>query len=430
MSVAETRLTRDAIIYMGAAALNALAPFMLVPVLTRWLGPEGFGVVGGFMAMVNVGAVVVGLSTHGQISVAYFRDGAATLAGTVGAALAVMALTGLPLLVLLLSVGETIEVATGVTSGWLWTAWTSACGQFVVMVTLAVRQVRGEVWQYGTTQISYTLLWVTLTLLLVGFVGMGWQGRALGQAAAALVAIGACLVLLTRSGNLTWKIREWPLSSVLRFGLPLLPHSLAAIALSTVDRFALSSNAGVNATGQYFAAFQIAFVLTAAATALNQAWLPWMYARLARREAAAKGEIVRVTYLMYGFLLGAALLMVLGKTPLVHAVAGAQFVSSANLLSYLAPAAAFGGMYFFVTGYLFYAGRTGLLSTITVTVAVVQLALIIWLVQEGGATGVAQAVLFSSVLYWAITAIAANRVIPMPWLQWRALAHNASTPRT
>jgi O-antigen/teichoic acid export membrane protein len=201
--------------------------------------------------------------------------------------------------------------------------------------------------------------------------------------------------------------------------LPLLPHSLAAIAIATVDRFALSSRVGGPETGHYFAAFLIASMLTALASALNSAWIPWLYARLARSESSAKTEVVRATYSIYGLLLLGALMMALFARLLVHLVAGSAFAASAGMLVFLAPAAAFSGMYYFVSGYLFYAGRTGVLSAITLSVAVTQTSLIFILIRLDGARGVAIAVLLSSFLYWVLTAFIANRVIPMPWLLHR-----------
>jgi O-antigen/teichoic acid export membrane protein len=413
--------TRHAAFYLAAAAVTAAAPFLITPFLTRWLGPDGFGTMGAFLALVNVGGVFVGLSTHGRISVSYFRDGESAMRGYVGAALAVLMMTGFPLLVGLHLKGGELAVATGVPEQWLWTAWICACGQFVVFITLAVWQVRQQVWHYAVTQVGYTVLWVLLSMAFIGWAGMGWEGRALGQTLTAIIGILLCLVVLTKGKNLEWNVRSWPIGSALKFGFPLLPHSLAAIAMATADRFTLSATLGEQATGEYFAAYQIAFVITAAATATNQAWMPWLFARLARADYTSKKEVARLTYIIYGVLLGAAVVMVLLRGPLVHVVAGADFVASVVLLGYLAPAAAFNGMYFFAANYLFYAGRTGLLSAITVTAAIVQVGLMLWLVDKG-AKGVASAALIASVLYWLMTAIAAARVSPLRSLRLRSVA--------
>jgi O-antigen/teichoic acid export membrane protein len=416
---ADQSLTQQSLIYIGAAGVNVLVPFAVLPWLTRWLGPEGFGTVGTLVAMISVSLVLVGLNTNAQVSVTYFRDGPASMPVQIGATLGVLALTGVLLLIGLQLNAGWISAATGISGKWLWTISVSACGQFVVAVTLSAWQTRGLAWRYGATQIGYTVLWASLSLALIGYFGMDWTGRAMGQAFASIIAAILCIVLLTRKGFLSWNFRDWPVGSALRFGLPLVPHSLAAIAMGTVDRIALGGAVGGAATGHYFAAFQIASVLSLVGAALNQAWIPWMYGRLARKDEASKLEIVRATYLLSGLLLASAVLISIGAVPIVRIIAGPGYEESADLLRFLAPAAAFGGMYYLMVGYLFYAGRTGLLSTITLTVASIQIVLVMWLVSQKGAKGAAIAVLLSSIIYWAATALVANLVIPLPWLRRR-----------
>ena len=406
---------RNSLFYIGAAGANAVIPFLLLPLLTRWLGPQDFGMVGTLMATINVAAILVGLSTHGLISVAYFRDGPESMPRQVGASIGVLLITGVPVLLLLLLLAPWIAASVGISARWLWVVWISACGQFVVVLTLAVWQARQQVVHYAVTQIGFTVIWACLSVLFIGGWGMGWEGRALGQAIASVIAIAVSLVVLTRRGFLDWNVRRWPVRGALGFGLPLLPHAFAAVVMSTVDRFALTRGAGPTTTGHYFAAVQMAALLTMAASALNQAWVPWMYSRLARADQSAKAELVGATYFIYALLLVGAAVMAVGAPTLVRLVAGPKFTGSAELLRYLAPAAAFIGMYYCATGYLFYAGRTGVLSAITVSAALLQIVMTFSLIGPFGARGVAMATLLSSFLYWLATAVVANRVMPMPW---------------
>mgnify|MGYP006915286945 CR=1 FL=1 len=45
--------------------------------------------------------------------------------------------------------------------------------------------------------------------------------------------------------------------TLLRFGLPLVPHSLAGALMAGADRLVLTGAADAEATGEYFAAYQI-----------------------------------------------------------------------------------------------------------------------------------------------------------------------------
>ena len=416
----KTALSVQSLIYIGAAATAALVPFLVLPLLTRWLGPEGFGTVGVLLAMISVCSMFIGFGTHTPIGVRYFQDGPESLPRYVSAALVVMAISAIPLMAVLQLNAQEIERLTGIPPEWLWVIGVSASGQFVLTVTLAVWQVRQQAFRYGITQIGFNVLWATLSIVLIGWIGMNWTGRALGQGSAAVIAAILCFAFLAASGCIERNPRRWPIRSALQFGLPLLPHSMAAIAMTTIDRFALTSYVGEAATGHYFAAFQIASVISALGAAVNQAWVPWLFQRLARSEPESNREIVYATYIIYVLLLSGAATMVVGSKLLVHLVAGPDFAQSAELLIFLAPAAAFTGMYYFVTNYLFFASRTGVLSVITVAIALLQTALTLWLVKQAGMKGVALASLLSAFTYWAVIFVVANHFTPMPWIRARA----------
>jgi O-antigen/teichoic acid export membrane protein len=407
---------RATLIYLAAAATSAAVPFVVLPILARWLGPTDFGIVGNYLALVNVAVVLAGLSVHGIVSVVHFRDGGNAVPAYLRGAMRLLLLTTVPLLVVLLTLARWLEQATSIPSLWLWSILAVAAGQFVVSLGLAVFQAREQAIRYGTMQIGLAVGWGALTLALTGGAGLGWESRAIAQIVAVWLACVVAVSLLAREGLVRRSGPSVDVAVLLRFGLPLVPHSLAATLMSSADRLVLTSAGGADIAGQYFAAFQVAAVLTVGAAAVNQAWVPWLYRRLASPSRQGQREVVRLTYLANLLLLGGAAVLATTSAWLLPWIAGPAYQPAGPLLRWLAPAAAFSGMYYFVTNYLFYAGRTGLLSMITVCCAALQLALIAWLVPIWGAEGAAVSVLIGSISYWIAVWIAAQHVIPMPWL--------------
>ncbi len=410
------RLAGHALIYIGATAINSAIPFILLPFLTRWLGAADFGIVGVYVALVNVLGVLVGLSTHGLVSVVYYRDGPEAMPPHVGAALGVVATMASAMMALVWLFRGFVARESGIDEAWLWTIVAAAAGQFVVFVVLAAFQTRQQPFRYGAMQISYALLLFALSIVLIGEADMGWRGRLLGQATAATIAAALGLVWLSRTGAISWSMRRWPMGAAFAFGLPLIPHALGAVAMSSVDRLALGSGVGPAAVGRYYVAVQLASVLVVVATALNQAWLPWLYERLARNDDAARRTVVKATYGVFALIALAGAGLALVAPWLVPLIAGPGFEAAVGILRLLGPASALSAMYLFVAGYLFYEKRTGVLSGVTVTVAVIQIALSFALVRSGGTHGVATATLVSMGLYFAATWAAAQWVHPMPWL--------------
>jgi O-antigen/teichoic acid export membrane protein len=318
--------------------------------------------------------------------------------------------------IVFLLASDVIAEATGVTRQWQWTIVVAAAGKFALALTLTVWQVQGFALRYGAWQIAASTLIIGSTLLLVGWAGMGWEGYAVAHSVAAAALGAAGLALVARSGLLSLRFRRDHFREALRFGLPLVPHTLAGVAMATMDRLILAGIVGPGETGRYFVGIQISSVLVLFGAAVNQAWVPWLFGHLSNGDPAARAKVVVATYALFGvFAAGAAVLVVSGPF-LVKILAGEQYLAAAALLPILCPAAALTGMYYLVGNYFMYAKRTALLSLLTITAAIVQAALTLALAMSWGTAGVAFATLASAALYLVLTWYVASRLVPMPWL--------------
>ena len=388
-------LAGDAAIYVVAATVNAAIPFLLLPLIARWLGPSDFGVIGSFVAIVNVLILLVGLNAYGFVSVGYFRDGAHQLPRLVGAAVTVILFASAAIGSFGWFAADAIERISQIDKSWLWTLLAAAAGQALIAVGLAVAQVIRKPLIYGVLQISYGMLLGLLALILVGGFSMSWPGRALAQAIAALVVAIGGLIWLGRTGRITPVVKDETLKRVLLFGVPLLPHSLAAVAMGSMDRLALGNNFPPEVVGHYFLALQLASAIIAFAAAVNQAWVPWLYERLTKNDEISWIEISRtVRSGCILLVLGVASMAILA-TPLVLLVGGEAYLPGTATLRILACYAGFQAWYTIMSAFLFYFDRIKVLSTLTVLTAILQGALIAVLV-PWGSKGIGAALLTSA----------------------------------
>lgn len=397
----------QALVYIGAAALNALVPFLLLPFLARWLGPADFGIAATFAAIVSVLGTVIGLNVHGLVSVAFFRDGEQAMARQIAATLAIVAGMGTAAFLLIGLFADDLTRMTGISARWLPAIVAAAVGQFVIATGLTTAQTVRRPWIYGSIQLGYGCAFALLTVVLVGIGGWGWQGRILAQALAAFALAATAVAWMALGRRIAWQDLGASCRKAFSFGVPLMPHAIAAVVMASSDRFILSAHAGAASVGEYFLAFQLASLLLILATAINQAWLPWLYARLARDDEEARRQIRRALLAVLIVLAGAAAIMALLAPFLIPLAGGERYADAMRPLQLLAPGLAGQAFYMFVSGFLFYEHRTGLLSAISVTVACVQIALLLALVRFGPA-GVAAAQGLTGIIYAAATAVAAR----------------------
>ena len=252
------KLLGQGAIYLFGSMLSAAAPFLLLPFLARWLGPADYGTVGIFVSLVGALVAAIGLSTHGYIAVAYFREGAQSLGPVVGGVTGIC-LMGLGVALLLVTLfGQSIQAFSLIPADWLWLVALAAAVQFLIAVALSVFQTLQRPWAYIAVQVGYAALLSALSVALILFAKLGWEGRAMGQVIAAALVVAAAFLYLSVRIPIDWRPFDWPLRKLLCFGAPLLPHAMAAIAMASMDRFILTSVEGARQLGFYVAAAQIA----------------------------------------------------------------------------------------------------------------------------------------------------------------------------
>jgi O-antigen/teichoic acid export membrane protein len=200
-----------------------------------------------------------------------------------------------------------------------------------------------------------------------------------------------------------------------RYGLTLLPHVFGGLALGLSDQVVVAARLGTEAAGLFAVALSMAGVIQILTISLNRAWAPWLYEHLPTLDDAAKRRVVRLTWAYFGLVAVGSVAFGL-LAPLVMAwLLGPAFTASGQYVLILAIGFGFGGMYFAVTNYVFHAGATARLGTVTATAGAINVALSMLLVGRYGLAGAGYGFVLAEVLLFLGTWRLANHVCPMPW---------------
>ena len=95
------------------------------------------------------------------------------------------------------------------------------------------------------------------------------------------------------------KIQPDFLKDSLKFGVPVMFHSLSMSLISFFDRFIISNYLGLDFLGKYSVAFQLGIILSFIAQAFNKAFVPWLYEKLRDESRNSKLKVVQGTYLIF-----------------------------------------------------------------------------------------------------------------------------------
>lgn len=412
-------LLRGSAIYLVASVINAIIPFLLLPILTRYLSPAEYGEVAMFLVWISLIGALCGLSVHGAANRKYFdiNENFEELAKYIFMCFVILFVSSLIILALVFSFAPYLSEILGISAFWLIVGVPVAALGFVNNLRLGQWQVSKQAFRYGVYQVSQSLLNVTLTLFLVVLLYLGASGRILGISITllifALIAIG--LLFKDRLIKIAW--RPDMAKDALRFGVPLIPHIIGMFLLNTVDRAVISAKLGIDQAGIYMVAIQLSMAASIVLDAVNKTFVPWLYERLKRNKYSENLMIVKVTYAYYlllgfGVLLGFAI-----AGDILLLIVGSDYADAAALIGWIILAKAFHGGYLMVTNYLFYSKNTGILSIITIFCGLLNVALLFVLISYAGLIGAAWAYCISKFVQWVLTWLVANQKVSMPWFK-------------
>jgi O-antigen/teichoic acid export membrane protein len=375
-----------------------------------------------FQTFVAALGIFAGLSVVGAADTKYY-DGSLEKKDYgvfIGACLQVLFVTSMLTLLVLYIFLDEILALTGLPPYFVVGASVVASSSFVIKLRLGQWMVRKNARNYGVLQVSQSMMDMALSLILVVVLLLASEGRIGAQIVTVAIFSIIALYLLKRDNLL--KVFSWSriyIKQILHFGVPLVPHLAGLFMIKSVDRFFINTELGLEQAGVYMVAVQISLALAIVFDAINKAYVPWLFERLARNVMKEKEQIVRYTYIYFVVVLLVAFLSFPIAPWLVTFIAGEKYSQSAEVIGWLIVGQAFGGMYFMVTNYIFYSKRTWLLSLATITSGLINVVLLVALVRLWGIYGAAVAFCASMAVRFLLTWWAAQACHPMPWFSFR-----------
>jgi O-antigen/teichoic acid export membrane protein len=407
------KLISNAGVYIIGNMLQKALSFFLIPVYTRFLTPDDYGITGVATAVGSVLMIILGFGISSSVARHYFdyTDNPENQKSYITSTFIAL-IVGAGIITLLLnSFGDTIW-------GWmmggnvpfspyirivLWSGYAELLTQ--IPLTLYRTQQKARAFMIG--QIGNFLLTLFFTILFVVVMRMGAKGVLLGSMVASAITAMILAVLLLRK----WFSIHFNFSYVwiaLVFGLPLVPHSLSAWIMVSVDRLLLESRVSLSELGLYNLGYQIGQVMMVLVTSINFAWSPYYY-NLVKTDANATRRISQVSALYIAIMGAICLIGILFSPELLYIIAPRQYQMAARYVPLILFSYLFNGYYFFASMPLFYFKKTYLIPIATTVSAVLNILLNIWWIPMWGALGSAWATMVVYIMMAAVAYILGRR---------------------
>ncbi|HDC4379030.1 TPA: oligosaccharide flippase family protein [Enterobacter hormaechei] len=386
-------LVRNSTIYLSSNILNALVPFLLLPILTHNLNPGDYGQIAMFQTLVSGLAALTGLNTIGAANRRYYDDQTqAELSTYNGACIHILLLSSIILFLIVTLFSTKLSELLNIPSNWIYLSIIVSAGTFIIQLRLAQWQIRERAWYYGLLQVSQSAFIFVLTLVLLFLVKQGAVSRINALLFGTIVYVLISLFTLFKERLLILTIINTNyIKDALKFGIPLVPHIVGIFFLSAIDRILISGKLGIEEAGVYMLGVQLSLGMVVVFDAINKALIPWLFRILSVNDLVKLKKLVRFSYFYFVLLAFLGILSFWIGPLVVNLFAGPQYQQAISVIGWLCLGQAFNGMYLMVTNYLFYAKKTGRLSIITISCGIFNIVLLLIMMKTNGIIGVAMA---------------------------------------
>lgn len=408
-------LMKSAGIYTLTNMFNAAIPFFLLPVFTRYLSTEDYGITSMFTVLVGFIMPFIGFNIQGAVSRNYFEKETIDFSKYVYNCFLILVGSSVFVLILILVFAEELTMISGIPSNWLMSVWLIAIFQFINQIRLAILQATNRVKEYAFFQVGQAIMNASFAIIFIVVLSNNWQGTVKAQLISGGIFSLISLYYLYKQGYLSFGINKNYIKNALKFGVPLIPHTIGAVLISMTDRLFITNMVGTSATGIYTVGFQLGMVISLFTDSFNKAWVPYFYGKLKEDSQSTKQNIVKQTYLYYAALSIIVIVFILMIPFITTIFLGPKFQEASSYAVWIVCGFYFNGLYKMMTNYIFFMSKTIYLSIMTFITAILNIGFNYILISMNGAIGAAQATVISYAITFVVTWWLANRLYSMPW---------------
>lgn len=411
-----------AFVYIFSSALSAVIPFLMLPILTRYLNPEEYGQVAMFQILVSLLSGFIGANVNGAIVREYYTEkNKGEYKSFIGACLIILLISGLVTSAIFIITLSSVESLLQLDKSYIFLALFLSFCMFIIKIRLSQYQIAKKVKKYALVQIPNSALNAGISIIFVVCFSLGTEGRIYGIALAGVVTAIFCYISLTFENIYSFKSmkREYFIDAFL-YGMRITPHVIGIFLLASIDRIIINKYLGLESSGVYMAGIQLSLVLSLTFEAVNKSYVPWLFSKLRKNDSKDKALIVKYTYYYILSLLILSVVVYFLSPVISLLVLGDEYRDVASIIGIMCIAQCLNGVYLMFTNYLLYAKKVGVLSLITISAGFLHIALSIILIQEYEMAGVAISLVIATLFRCLITFYQSSKMLDMPWFNLKA----------
>lgn len=396
-------LVKNSTFYIAIGLLPVTISFITLPILTRFLTPEDYGILSMIAVFTSLVSIVTSLQIHSGVKRLYFDYDDQKKRVYFSTLIYTMTCISCSVLASLFFIGdEFVKMLYSQNDYDFWPiffiATVNICFSISISLTTAFFKTRGEGKPLLIISAFGSILSTALILYLVVFEKMGLMGSLCGSALG--IAATYAMHLFKFRSEFVFSFNSRMLLQNLKFGVPVIPHALGGFLFMYSDIIILEKFVEISLIGVYLIADKFSRLLKIFVNSFATAFSP-IFMESCKSSVEEGKELVLDTSKTWFVLLGMGYVVLchVGEYA-IYLMTPSSFHEAALILPILALAYVLRGIYILPINTFYFTKKTKYLPVATVTSGLANILLNLILIPKLGILGAAISTAVCFLLNW------------------------------
>ncbi|HTB99838.1 MAG TPA: oligosaccharide flippase family protein [Ferruginibacter sp.] len=273
-----SKVVNNTLIYSIGNLITALSAFILLPIYTKYLSIEDFGIVSSMQTLSAILVIIVSLALERSIFRIYYdyksEDEKRRFLGTIFIGLLFIGVISVSILFLFKKYIDQIFPSVPFSPYYSYTILNTFILS-IINFAQTISQVKQDAKRFIITSLALFFLTAFVNLFFIINRHQGAIGIITGSLIAGAIVVLFVLYYIVRGINFSFDISKF--RAAIKFSLPMLPTLLSAWVMNVSDRVFIAHYFTQTDVGIYSLAYRIASLVTLASSALFMAYNPIFY---------------------------------------------------------------------------------------------------------------------------------------------------------
>jgi O-antigen/teichoic acid export membrane protein len=397
--------------------MNKGLPFLLLPLLTRYISVEDFGYLGVAIVFASVLSLIFGFNPTLFIIANFYKIEKNIFGKYVFNIIILTTICSVFFGAILLLFSDSL-LQYGITKGLVFVIIFMAFTRVLISIGLAILQMEKRAWDYLKVSLAFGVPLFALIFISIVNYNLGWMSVFISELIVGVIITGIIINFLYKNNYLIFGINKEYFKEILTFSIPLVPHVMAFWAINFIDRLFLAEMTDMKTVGLYSTAYMIGLAMSLIHESIHRAWQPYFFEYLAEESIAKNQQMVKLTWLYYAGSITFFFIYVALIKLLLPILVGDDYTESMDYIPLIVLGYTVFGMYRVIAGYLYHLKKTTLLASISSSAAILNIILNYYLIPINGGIGAAQATLISFAFLFIVVKFVVIKSYDMQWFRF------------